>query len=586
MEAGEITLPEFARAFPLRAPRLSLLIGAGASVTSGVPSASDLIWDFKRQIYASEMSIHPSQIGSVADPAIRESLQRFFDTKAGYPPHGAGEEYSHYFGKAYPDSQDRRLYIAKRLEGSRPGYGYLSLGVLLKAGKIRVAWTTNFDELIEKAYSVVSEGEQVSVVGLDTRGRMEVYLRDERYPILTKLHGDFRFDALKNTQAEVAECDEELRRHLAELSRTYGLAVVGYSGRDASVMDALNTALTAHESRAFPEGLYWCLRDTDSRPPRAENLLSAALAIGVRASFVRIPDFDDFTASLYRACDLQHATVDARLAERRKTRAGYDLSQSSRAEPVLKLNAIPVQAYPDSCYRFKASIQNWAQLREVTRPSNVVAALHRRHVYALGIRSEIQALFDPYGIEDLQVSPIGLEDLRAPDSKTLGMFYEAIARCLVARPPLVAGAWGRRGRILYITRDHNLPADLIREFSSLQLRDAADLIRKARDADYWIHEAVELHLEFREDQLWLLFRPTVHLTADGGSTRWESQNKMDVIRELLAVRYNRDASGLLNFWLRLLRHCAADGLLRFPPSQEAGFEFRLGDTLGVSYHRT
>jgi NAD-dependent SIR2 family protein deacetylase len=45
-----IAADDFARRFSLRAPNLMWLLGAGASASAGVPTASDMIWDFKQQL--------------------------------------------------------------------------------------------------------------------------------------------------------------------------------------------------------------------------------------------------------------------------------------------------------------------------------------------------------------------------------------------------------------------------------------------------------------------------------------------------------------------------------------------------------
>ena len=126
-----IDLPELSRILALRSRRVSLLLGAGASVSSGLPSAGGLIWEFKRSLYATALNIHPRLVGGVADPSVRERLQTHFDAQGGLPGLGDPAEYSYYFERAYPHADDRRLFIARRLEGATPNYGYLCLGVLL-----------------------------------------------------------------------------------------------------------------------------------------------------------------------------------------------------------------------------------------------------------------------------------------------------------------------------------------------------------------------------------------------------------------------------------------------------------------------
>ena len=361
------------------------------------------------------------------------------------------------------------------------------------------------------------------------------------------------------------------------------MVLVGYSGRDASVLSALSNALQSHGSRAFPEGLYWCLRDEDPRPRAAEELLRQATALGIRGGFVRIPDFDDFAAALYRACALQNTLVDGKLAERRRDRRPYELAAGGQIEPVLKLNAVPVVGYPERCYRFKAEVRGWADLRSLIAGSEVVAALYKQQVFALGARTDIESVFRERGLADLQLSSI-VSELGLTDSVIIGMFYDAIAQALSPTgSPLRQPEGVGRSRVLFLRRDHSLPDALESEFKGLGLRGAATVVREVR-GKYWIHEALRLSLDYREARLWLLFEPTVFLTADGEGLPWDSPEKPEIIRELRAQRYNRQLSGLLTFWLKVILLCTNDGVLRFPIRAD-GFEFRLERTLGISYQQ-
>jgi hypothetical protein len=57
--------------------------------------------------------------------------------------------------------------------------------------------------------------------------------------VLVKLHGDYRYDKLQNTEEELKSLDDELRKYLLQICKENGLIVVGYSGRDESVMSSL-----------------------------------------------------------------------------------------------------------------------------------------------------------------------------------------------------------------------------------------------------------------------------------------------------------------------------------------------------------
>jgi len=76
-------------------------LGAGASVSAGVPTAGQLIWQYKRFLYATLTSTPIAGI-DVADPVVRRRLQRYFDDEGGYPPAGSTDEYARFFEAGYP----------------------------------------------------------------------------------------------------------------------------------------------------------------------------------------------------------------------------------------------------------------------------------------------------------------------------------------------------------------------------------------------------------------------------------------------------------------------------------------------------
>lgn len=69
----------------------SLLLGAGASIESGIPSATDCIWDWKREIYLSK---NPGSIGNFDNSkseAVRRVIQRWIDAQNIYPAENSVE---------------------------------------------------------------------------------------------------------------------------------------------------------------------------------------------------------------------------------------------------------------------------------------------------------------------------------------------------------------------------------------------------------------------------------------------------------------------------------------------------------------
>jgi hypothetical protein len=72
-----VAADDFARRFSMRAGNLMWLLGAGASAAGGVPTAWDMIWEFKQQLYVSQRRISPKSVADLANPGARRSLQAF-----------------------------------------------------------------------------------------------------------------------------------------------------------------------------------------------------------------------------------------------------------------------------------------------------------------------------------------------------------------------------------------------------------------------------------------------------------------------------------------------------------------------------
>ncbi len=154
--------------------------------------------------------------------------------EGGNPPRDAETEYSFYFERAYPRAEDRRRYLDQLIADAHPGFGHLGLAALMMLSKVGVIWTTNFDRLIEDAAAQVMK--TARNLTTSTTGDSSISLqalRDERFPLLVKLHGDFQSEQLKNTTAELQSQDAQLREALRRSAARYGLAVLRYS--DVSV---------------------------------------------------------------------------------------------------------------------------------------------------------------------------------------------------------------------------------------------------------------------------------------------------------------------------------------------------------------
>jgi hypothetical protein len=167
----------------------------------------DLGWEFKQQLYVSQRRVSPKNVADLSNPAVRRSLQVFIDGLDRFPSAGAPDEYAALLEAAYPSEHDRRTYVAAKLSGAKPSFGHIALPTLMKAGRTRVIWTTNFDTLVADACAKVYDGTgHLTTVALDAPDLARDVLNGGRWPAEIKLHGDFRATNYGNKTPSYVTC--------------------------------------------------------------------------------------------------------------------------------------------------------------------------------------------------------------------------------------------------------------------------------------------------------------------------------------------------------------------------------------------
>lgn len=71
----EVGADDFVRRFSLRAPNLMWLLGAGASAASGIPTAWDMVWEFKQRLFISQRRVSAQAVSDLSRGAVRAQLQ-------------------------------------------------------------------------------------------------------------------------------------------------------------------------------------------------------------------------------------------------------------------------------------------------------------------------------------------------------------------------------------------------------------------------------------------------------------------------------------------------------------------------------
>ncbi len=541
---GRMQVADFLRILPLRAPNIMFFLGAGASAAAGIPTAQHMTWDFKRSLYCAAQRISIQLCADMGDPTLRSRLQQYFDGLGGYPHEGSEDEYAYYFEAAYPSEADRRRYIGQAMSGATPSYGHLALAALLLLDKARIVWTSNFDRMVEDAALPLLGGTgKLAVATLDTPGLAEQAMQEGRWPLLVKIHGDFQSRRLKNIPNELRAQDARLRRALVEGCKRYGLAVVGYSGRDHSVMDALEEGIA--EGHGYPFGLFWFHRPDNPRLPRVEELVKRAAAKGIDAHIIEIETFDELLSDLLLLLPMMPQAVREYLSAKPRRVSDAPILASEGAWPVVRLNALPVTSWPTVCRRLVCRIGGVREVRAAIKEvgADIVATRRDVGVIAFGSDREVRKAFESYSISEFDVHSIEVSRLRF-DSGELGLLYDALCRGLARERPLMV-QHARAGHLLIV--DPARANDPIFD----KLRDAADSItgQVPTTSLKWA-EAIRVRLEHKLDRLWLLLVARIWVEPAEDDTLFEKAREF--ARSRSAGRFNQQWNRVLEAWVHVV----------------------------------
>ena len=149
---------------------LSVFLGAGASISSGLPSAQMCIWEWKRSIFLTNNPGLEDQFAELSLPSIRRRIQQWLDGQGLFPPDGAPDEYGFYVQQCFPITEDRRAYFQNKVRKARPHVGYQLLCHLAETDLTRSVWSTNFDGLTARAAAPFSLTPRE--VGIDSQQRL------------------------------------------------------------------------------------------------------------------------------------------------------------------------------------------------------------------------------------------------------------------------------------------------------------------------------------------------------------------------------------------------------------------------------
>lgn len=386
----------------------SLLLGAGASIESGIQSASDCIWDWKTEIYLSQ---NPSAISNYSNPKldiVKQVVQKWINMQPGYPAPNSVEEYSFFAEKAYPLAEDRRKYFQHLVSTQNPSLGYHIISMLAKKNIIKCVWTTNFDGLMVKCAHQYTPLIPIEITA-ETSER--VYRNDVDQELLCiALHGDYKYGSLKNTESELDTQDGELEKALRHQLENRDLIVIGYSGRDLSLMRALEKVY----SEKGAGRLFWC--GYGSHPGSAVcKLIDDANANGRSAYYIPTEGFDSTLFAIARHCMSDDKMFLADLDTIRKQLSIVSPIPSNSfvlpnevANKAVVTNAYPI-AFPKQCYIFEVNYQSeerpWDYCKLLYQ-NDIMAVPYKGLIYAWGRKDDIENVCQDRLKSSIELCPI------------------------------------------------------------------------------------------------------------------------------------------------------------------------------------
>lgn len=398
-----------------------LFLGSGASISAGIPSGGELIWYFKREILNADGRIDGKKIKDLRIESNKRLIQSFFDSNE---ERKIGNLYSHYFELCYPDSQIREDFLTSIIKDKKPSIGHLCISALIQDKKIHTIWTTNFDDLVEKAIN--STGGSCSVISTKDSNSLSGFRND--IPKIVKLHGDFRYDNLQNTDSELQKLEDNLHNQFVSNCQQKGLIVVGYSGYDKSILKSLREII--YGDNPFPRGLVWCLPRGQVPSSELVSLIEQANNKNQRSGFLFIDSFDYFLHELYSISEIKNESIDSLAKVKFEQKVPFKTIQSSTKLPIL-LNAIKADSFPSSFFVAKTSISNWSDLRELVDSKNVVGALSKGNTYLLGEEGVTKDVFGKLSSNSIEIQDIPEKLYYQKESFLLGLLYDFIEKSLI-----------------------------------------------------------------------------------------------------------------------------------------------------------
>ncbi len=540
---------EFIKHFIANSNQIMWFLGAGTSRSAGMQTATDLIWDLKLKHYClEENQILDSH--DLNNQTIKDKVQSYMDSK-GYPKIWSPEEYSFYFELTFGTNyQEQQKYLLDKLDKDKISLnvGHRVLAGLLSLNKARVIFTTNFDEVIESAYAQTANS-NLSTYHLEGSYAALDALNQERFPLYCKIHGDFKFQSLKNLAKDLLSNDQEIQKCFIAASNRFGMVVSGYSGRDQNVMEMFRKAI--QQNNPFPNGLFWTVTSIKDVAKSVVDFVTEAKNKGINAHIIETGTFDSMLSKIWRQTTGKNNAIEEKVRTALINEVNIPFPPKGKSFPILRTNALPIISIETKCAKIETKIPlSHSDVKELLQKNKSNAIINRaEHIFGWGSED---AMYKAFG-KDIIVS-ISNYELQDPiklieEEKGYHAFYErAIAISLCNNKPFLF----RNDKGFVLAIEPNKTNDPLFAPIAEALKDKngkkwpiAGLVNNNPNI-FW-SEAVKIKLENKNNKLWLMIKPIIWIEP-----KIERQKNIEFIKSKTQYRYNSKTHELLNAWIKVL----------------------------------
>lgn len=244
--------------------KFCFVLGAGASVSSGIPTGATLAKKWLDEIKSQEEEADYNKW--LLESEIDSTKPELY--------------YPKIYQKRYEnDPKSGFTFIEGLMAGKTPSYGYSVLAQILATTRHNVVITTNFDDLLQEALYTYTNKRPL-VCGHESLAGFAKARVDR--PLIIKIHRDRFLSPINDDQT--AEMKEQWLQPLSSIFSTYTPIFIGYGGNDGSLMHFLNNI------REF-ENIFWIEREGKTKV-RPNDLVNSLLS-NKNGKLIYSQGFDD-----------------------------------------------------------------------------------------------------------------------------------------------------------------------------------------------------------------------------------------------------------------------------------------------------